>query len=56
MKKINNYYGTYMQVLQEMSKKTSGYYGNICGYNKECYKNPVNTMDQYAGIAMNEEC
>jgi hypothetical protein len=28
----------------------------ICGYCKECYKNAANTMDQYAGIAMNEEC
>jgi RNA binding exosome subunit len=27
MKKTNNYYGTYMRVLQE-TKKTSGYYGN----------------------------
>jgi hypothetical protein len=28
----------------------------ICGYCKECYKNPANTMDRYAGITTNEEC
>ncbi len=28
MEKTNNYYGTYMRVLQETLKKTSGYYGN----------------------------
>ncbi len=56
MKKTNNYYGTYMRVLQEMPKKTNDYYGNICGYCKECYKNPANTMDRYVGIATNEEC
>jgi hypothetical protein len=38
------------------AKKTSGYYGNICRYCKECYKNPSNTMDRYASIATNEEC
>ncbi len=38
------------------AKKTSSYYGNICRYCKECYKNPANTMDRYASIAMNEEC
>jgi len=40
-----------MRVLQEMPKKTSDYYGNICGYCKECYKNLANTMDGYTGIA-----
>jgi len=38
------------------AKKTSSYYGNICRYCKECYKNPANTMDRYASIAMNEKC
>ncbi len=28
----------------------------ICEYCKECYKNPANTMDRYAGIATNEKC
>jgi len=38
------------------TQKTNGYYGNICRYCKECYKNLANTIDRYVGIAMNEEC
>jgi hypothetical protein len=45
-----------MRVLQEMPKKSTAIMGIICGYCKECYKNPANTIDQYAGIATNEEC
>jgi hypothetical protein len=56
MKKTNNYYGTYMQVLQEMPKKTSDYYGNYMRVLQEMLKNPTNTVDPYAGIAMNEKC
>jgi hypothetical protein len=47
---------TTMRVLQEMPKKPAAIMGTICKYCKECYKNPVNTMDRYASIAMNEEC
>ncbi len=37
-------------------KKPVTIMGPICGYCKECYKNPTNTMDRYVGIATNEEC
>ncbi len=33
------------------TQKTNGYYGNICRYCKECYKNLANTIDRYVGIA-----
>jgi hypothetical protein len=56
MKKTSNYYGTYMRVLQEMPEKPTAIIETICGYCKECYKNPTNTMDRYVGIVMNEEC
>jgi hypothetical protein len=45
-----------MRVLQEMPKKPMAIMETICKYCKECYKNPTNTMDRYAGIATNEEC
>jgi hypothetical protein len=45
-----------MRVLQEMQKKPAAIMGTICEYCKECYKNPTNTMDRYAGIVTNEEC
>ncbi len=45
-----------MRVLQEMPKKTNGYYGNYMWGLQEMLKNPTNTMDPYAGITTNEEC
>jgi hypothetical protein len=40
----------------EIKNKPATIMGPICGYCKECYKNPTNTMDRYAGIWTNEEC
>ncbi len=45
-----------MRVLQKMPKKPTAIMETICGYCRECYKNPANTMDLYVGIATNEEC
>ncbi len=56
MKNTSNHYGTYMWALQEMPKKTSDYYGNYMRVLQKMLKNPMNTMDPYAGIATNEEC
>jgi hypothetical protein len=56
MKKTGNYYGSYMQALQEMPKKTNDYYGNYMRVLQKMLKNPTNTMDPYAGITTDEEC
>ncbi len=45
-----------MGIARDAKKKPTVIMGTICGYYKECYKSPMNTMDRYAGIAMNEEC
>ncbi len=54
--KTNNYYGTYMRVLQEMRKKPAVILETICGYCKRCEKNQRLFWKLYASIATNEEC
>ncbi len=46
----------YAGIARDAKKKPTPIMETICGYCKECYKNPTNTMDWYAGIATNEEC
>ncbi len=47
--KTNNYYGTYMRVLQEM-QKTSGYYGNYMRVLQGMLKkNPTTTKGPICG-------
>ncbi len=54
--KTSNYYGTYMQVLQEMVKKLVAIMETICGITRNVKKTQRIPWDPYAGIATNEEC
>ncbi len=46
----------YAGIAKDAKKIPATIMETICGYCKECYKNPAATMDWYASIATNEEC
>jgi hypothetical protein len=53
--KTSNYYGTYMQVLQEMPKKLAAIMETICGYSNEWRMSTI-ICALYVGIARNAKC
>jgi hypothetical protein len=48
--------GPICEYCKRCQKKPAAIMEIRCGYYEECYENPTNTMDRYAGIGTNEEC